>query len=380
MVFFVAASALVNRTLFAADLAGYGYGYSYGGYAYADIVGYAGYSDAMPSAPGEFSCDGTASEQITCIWAPVTTTMAGTALDFGYYKVFRSSTDPASLSDTLVATVSTQSSGLAASATGLTAGETYYFAAYAYDDNENYSLASTASAAPGTGETGGGVVGGGTASPSTLAQDDPPEPDAPATPSGDAARDAQLAELGTEASTVADAGSAGLAELVGEERSLDTERGALDILARARLSVTEGTIAFTAYGTPSTTHLGAGERAGVLSSYIGAFGDFPETADEWLDLLKIANGRWPSQMSEEAEAHALEQFEAVYLRAPDRDNPNDDAAVMIMAYGLRPGPGDRNLDSERAAITIYRGIFGTDASTAREWDTVRAIAYSGASR
>lgn len=57
--------------------------------------------------------------------------------------------------------------------------------------------------------------------------------------------------------------------------------------------------------------------------------------------------------AQEAEAETL--FKTVYLRAPDRSNPNDDTAVITMAYGLRPEP--RNIQSEAEAIGFYNGIF-----------------------
>jgi len=51
---------------------------------------------------------------------------------------------------------------------------------------------------------------------------------------------------------------------------------------------------------------------------------------------------------------------------------------MIMAYGLRPEP--RNTQSESKAIGFFKGIFGYDPQSALDWDVVRAIAYSGATR
>jgi hypothetical protein len=49
-----------------------------------------------------------------------------------------------------------------------------------------------------------------------------------------------------------------------------------------------------------------------------------------------------------------------------------------MTYGLRPAK--RNLDSEKAAIKIFKDIYGYAPKTASAWDVVRAIAYSGATR
>jgi hypothetical protein len=135
---------------------------------------------------------------------------------------------------------------------------------------------------------------------------------------------------------------------------------------------------FIVYGTPSTKILGAGERAGVVNSYFQAFGNLPASAAQWSDVIKIANGRWPGQDSPEALRIAQTSFKAIYLRSADMKNASDNAAVTVMAYGLRPSA--RNLNSEKAAIKIYRAIFNHNPSTARAWDAVRAIAYSGAKR
>lgn len=135
---------------------------------------------------------------------------------------------------------------------------------------------------------------------------------------------------------------------------------------------------FIHYGTHTTMRLGAGERAGALNSCAAAFGKFPETPEEWMDVIKVANGRWPTQQSEAAEDRAKQEFKKIYLRESSMDNPHDNAAVTIMAYGLRPA--NRNLDSEKAAIKIFKSIFDYSPVSAVDWDMVRAIAYSGAIR
>jgi len=135
---------------------------------------------------------------------------------------------------------------------------------------------------------------------------------------------------------------------------------------------------FVTYGSPTTDRLGEGERGGVVDSFRSAFNKLPETQADWEDVVKIANGRWPSQRNEAWEDRATRSFRAIYLREPDRTNPHDDAAVVVMAYGLRPR--DRNLESERIAIRTYERIFGRAPSSASAWDAVRAIAYSGATR
>jgi len=138
------------------------------------------------------------------------------------------------------------------------------------------------------------------------------------------------------------------------------------------------TVNFIAYGTPNTQILGAGERAGVVNSFKAAFNRMPASDLDWQDAVKIANGRWPNQRSQVAEDRSKISFRTIYRREPDMSHPFDNAAVTVMAYGLRPS--NRNLNSERAAITIFRNIFGYHPSTATNWDAVRAIAYSGATR
>ncbi|MBT3412916.1 MAG: S8 family serine peptidase [Candidatus Jacksonbacteria bacterium] len=135
---------------------------------------------------------------------------------------------------------------------------------------------------------------------------------------------------------------------------------------------------FITYGTETSIPLGAGERAGVVNSFQEAYGYLPRLASDWEEVLKIANGRWPSKRSLSREVDAMERFERIYLRAADRDKSFDDAAVIIMAYGLRIG--DRKFDSEKQAADIFEDIFDYAPNSATDWDMVRAIAYSGATR
>lgn len=135
---------------------------------------------------------------------------------------------------------------------------------------------------------------------------------------------------------------------------------------------------FIAYGTEPTAKLGAGERAGVVNSYQTAFGKLPETQQDWEDVMKISVGRFPSQTSAEREAAAEATFQKIYLRSSDGVNPNDRAAISIIAYGLRPA--NRRLASEFVAIRSFKRIYKRVPSSAGDWDTVRCIAYSGAKR
>jgi len=135
---------------------------------------------------------------------------------------------------------------------------------------------------------------------------------------------------------------------------------------------------FIVYGTETTQILGAGERAGVVNSYKKAFNKLPNSEEEWKDCIAIGNGRWPGETSALAEAKAKEEFKNIYLREADMNQANDNAAVTVISYGLRPN--NRNMDSEAAAIKIFRGIYKYSPTSALDWDIVRAIAYSGATR
>lgn len=135
---------------------------------------------------------------------------------------------------------------------------------------------------------------------------------------------------------------------------------------------------FITYGTVATKVLGAGERAGVLSSYKAAFGKLPKTETEWQDAVKVASGRWPSEKSATSETKAKVSFKKIYGKEANMSNQNDNAAVTIMAYGLRPSA--RNLASEKTAILSFKYFYKRAPSSANDWDAVRAIAYSGAKR
>jgi hypothetical protein len=138
---------------------------------------------------------------------------------------------------------------------------------------------------------------------------------------------------------------------------------------------------FITYGVDQNTKkLGAGERAAVMFSYKNAFNKLPETDNEVADAIKIANGRWPSQTSDVAEATAKEHFYKIYKREANMDNPHDSAAITIMAYGLRQKAQNRNLASEKNGIKIFEEIYGHIPNNTQEWNIMQAITYSGATR
>lgn len=135
---------------------------------------------------------------------------------------------------------------------------------------------------------------------------------------------------------------------------------------------------FINQGTRTTRILGAGERAGIIDSFRAAFGKLPKTESDWQNVIKIGNGRWPSETNIEAEDRAKIQFKKVYQRDAVMTNTHDNAAITIMAYGLRPA--NRNLASEKAGIKTFKAIYGYNPTNAIDWNIARAISYSGAVR
>lgn len=237
--------------------------------------------------------------------------------------------------------------------------------------------------------------GGGSSTPSTYQSYNPNTGETTTTPPAETSptqtpsttsADENIANILADAAKVATQTRAQVVQAAGKsiDVSLETKYDS-DIVARVvagqtsvSTQVREKILTFVTYGTQTTEALGAGERGGVVNSFKEAFGKLPESESEWVDVIKIANGRWPSQISASRESVAEANFKAIYLRAPNRANPHDDAAVVVMAYGLRSR--NRNLGSEKTAIKTYQRIFKHAPVTATAWDAVRAIAYSGATR
>ncbi len=138
---------------------------------------------------------------------------------------------------------------------------------------------------------------------------------------------------------------------------------------------------FLTYGANNNTHqLGLGERAAVMHSYKKAFGKLPNKETELEDALKIANGRWPTIRNQKAEVDAKERFQEIYDRIPNMDKSHDNAAVTVMAYGLRQRAENRNLNSEKKGIQIFKSIFGHTPQDTEDWNIMQGITYSGAEK
>ncbi len=140
-------------------------------------------------------------------------------------------------------------------------------------------------------------------------------------------------------------------------------------------------IDFVKYGVDENSRrLGRGERLAVIFSYRQAYGRLPYDGYDMDDVVRIANGRWPQKRNASAEARAKANFRNVYKREANMSNTHDEAAVVVMAYGLRQKWYNRNLESERWGLTIFGNIYNHNPDTTEEWNILQAITYSGATR
>lgn len=138
---------------------------------------------------------------------------------------------------------------------------------------------------------------------------------------------------------------------------------------------------FVTYGVDDNTkRLGEGERAAVVNSYQSAYGKLPSSEEELSDVIKIANGRWPSITNTNAENRAKAEFRNIYKREANINNASDNAAVTIMAYGLRQRAENRNLNSESVGLKIFKDIYNRLPQSTNDWNILQAITYSGATR
>jgi len=286
-----------------------------------------------------------------------------------------------------------------AACTVLTGVDTYNSTCGAATCNTGYTLSGSGSSAtcvppPAISGPGATASSGSSNQPTTTTTPTPtttttPTPTTTTTPAptNAAAKAAeQIKNIVAEAATIAGRSVEQVLAAVGAMRDAKAETtaetkytanlvsGLKNITAEVKTAITN----FVNYGTPTTKILGAGERAGVINSYKAAFGKVPSSESEWSDAIKIGNGRWPTERSATAETQATAEFKKVYKRSPNMSKPHDNAAVTVIAYGLRPV--NRNLNSEKAAIKSFKAIYGHNPVSALAWDIVRAIAYSGATR
>jgi len=132
---------------------------------------------------------------------------------------------------------------------------------------------------------------------------------------------------------------------------------------------------FIVYGIQSLLELGAGERAGIVASFVNLYGHLPENECDWQNVIRIGQGVVPVVKSSERELFIEGEFEKIYDRAAIRTVPQDNVTVLIMTYGLRPDV--RSLQAEIQAANIFKGEYGHFPQTTNEWDIMRGIAYGG---
>lgn len=206
---------------------------------------------------------------------------------------------------------------------------------------------------------------------------------------GECAKDADIVKIEEKAGQLSDnrldeilAELQALRDLVKEQQTQITHLQKLLIGVSAVTEEMQNSInSFITYGVDDNTkRLGEGERAAVMYSYKSAFGKLPADESELADAIKIANGRWPSKTSQAAEESAKSSFRRIYKRDANMEDPQDNAAVTIMAYGLRQKAENRNLESEKRGIQIFEALFSRLPVSTQDWNIMQAITYSGASR
>ncbi|MDD4901971.1 MAG: hypothetical protein PHE24_02435 [Patescibacteria group bacterium] len=351
----------------------------------------AGPDITAPSIPTGLTATAISSSRINLFW-----TASADAVGVSGYRVYRNSIQIAT------------STGTSYSSTGLSASTQYSYTVSAFDAARNFSaqssaVSATTQAAPvvappsGGGSSGGGSSGGSVTpvvppvvSPVATSTGQTPEPET--TPPAAANQENQTSV--SAPATLSGASSATVNQVTAAEAAIISSRTTYvnfstgskisydKLMAQISVPVTNEQKAIVANfiqsGTPTTLVLGAGERAGSINSFRSAFTRLPASTLDWQDVIKIGNGRWTTQRSATAEAKAKISFKKIYLREPNMANAKDNAAVTVMAYGLRPA--QRNMNSEKAAINSFKYIFHKIPVSAADWDIVRAIAYSGAKR
>jgi hypothetical protein len=296
-------------------------------------------ADTIPPAPVTNFSASASSNNISLSWTnPSDSDFSGVKIYHKFGSALINHDDPA-------ASVIYQGSAQNFVDANLLNGQRYFYLIYAYDSSFNYSTVVAANALTGAGQiqiSGGGItslIGANSASVNQVTSD-------------------EADNLLTNAQPV---------QFTAAEKSVYDRVIALDNKATPLTSQQKIVIAYFIHtGTPTTRILGAGERGGSVSSFQSAFGYLPVTHVDWQDVLKIGNGRWPAMENSSAIAKAQISFKKVYRRAADMKNTHDNAAVTVMAYGLRPAL--RNQTNEKIAIKAYRYFYGSDPVSASAWD------------
>lgn len=214
----------------------------------------------------------------------------------------------------------------------------------------------------------------------TSATSTPPASTTGTTPA--ASGDAVLTSIANESAMIYGGNVTTITSAVGAARSTASEKTNLTKYVNALVKGLKMTTAainninyFITYGTPTTKKIGAAERASILSSYLLAYKKLPVTSAQWLDLLKISQGYFPTAVSTAVETQAKKEFVKVYKRAAVLTNSPDLSAIKMIAYGVRTV--NRNTKSEQTATVKFRSVYDHAPVNPLAWNIVRAIAYSG---
>jgi len=159
-----------------------------------------------------------------------------------------------------------------------------------------------------------------------------------------------------------------LMDYLGKERNIEQEK-----FLTQKYGFDSGITNFICYGTKSTDVLGIGERAGVIYSFKEAFNRFPETEDDWNDIISIATNQVPVQRSASAEQKARSiKFPRLYS-GEGWGEGFEEADVIRITYGLRPEK--RDLGLEINGIASFVDMFGRLPVDTLDWNILRSIVY-----
>ena len=147
-----------------------------------------------------------------------------------------------------------------------------------------------------------------------------------------------------------------LMDYLGKERNIEQEK-----FLTQKYGFDSQVTNFVCYGTKSTDVLGIGERAGVIYSFKEAFNRFPETEDDWNDVIRISTNQVPIQRNLSAENRACET------------GASDNSSIMAIAYGLRPIV--RDLEKEKQGLKEFVKIYTRVPSSTFYWNILRSISY-----
>ena len=373
---FVLSSIVVNESVQALNQAAGNYGYYGGTYGFNDSTAS---SDQVPNTPGSQAV-GVGSGQAVVSWTAVTTTRtAGTDYDnHSSYRVVYGTTSAdvllayasnngdailpsgtsawTSTNDTGLATRGSSGNTIRTTITGLTNGTTYYFAAYACDTNANCSDAPSVavSGAPAAGTSSSGGGGGGSGGGTTT-------PGATTYPSGTATTDTGVSE-GTGATTSSPAAIA-----------TSVQSSALEFGVTLSTTQVNTASSFISSGTTmATVKLGSGERLALVRDQLETLGRVDVAA-----LEQLAVGQKPTARNLAKEqvqvGKVLTAFVKLTGHRPNFKIAKEDLAWNTMMYRIRFA---RDLNKERAGITMFRSVYGRTPTSPLDWAAVRAWGYS----